>query len=177
MDEFWFKVTFIYRNHDAGSVYLVGDFCGWKTDAHKMEWSSEGYQITLPLAEGFYHYKFYVDGNWVVDEHNPHRAGGYGNSIMFVHMDPGVYGIKPQHPPHRDYHRPLADGSQFQVLCPKIPSKIALYGILERLVFVYLPPSYHSDLNRHYPLSMQMTARTFSLLLSTWEHLQEEDGI
>lgn len=86
-DEFWFDVTFIYRSHDAASVFLAGDFCGWKTDVHKMAKCEEGFTITLPLSEGFYHYKFYVDGNWVRDEHNPHQGGLFGNSIMFVHMD------------------------------------------------------------------------------------------
>jgi len=169
MNDFWFYVTFIYRKHDAAErVYLVGDFTGWQTDVHKMEKCAEGYSITLPLAEGFYHYKFYVDGSWVHDEHNPHRVGEFGNSIMFVHMDPKVYGIRPQSPPHRDYHRPLADGSQFQVLCPKAEPEILGYGILERLIFVYLPPSYHSDPNRSFPV---VYANDGQNIFSTPEHM------
>ena len=167
MDQFWFNVTFIYRKHDAESVHLAGDFCGWKTDVHKMEKSEEGFSVTIPLSEGFYHYKFVVDGAWIKDEHNPHRDGHYGNSIMFVHMDPNVYGIKHQNPPHRDYFRPSSDGSQFQVLCPKVPSEIASYGILERLVFVYLPPSYYSNPGQRYPV---VYANDGQNIFSTPEH-------
>ncbi len=168
MDDFWFNVTFICRRHDAERVFLVGDFCGWKTGVHKMEKCEEGYSITLPLSEGFYHYKFRVDGTWECDEHNPHRGGLHGNSVMFVHMDPNVYGLREQHPPHRDYHRPGSDGSHFQVLQPKLPSELAAHGILERLVFVYLPPSYLSDCSRRYPV---VYAHDGQNLFSTPEHM------
>lgn len=166
-DEFWFNVTFIYHGRDAKSVYLAADFCGWKMDEHKMSPCDEGFSVTLPLSEGFYHYKFYVDGNWVSDDCNPHRSGSYGNSIMFVHMDPKVYGIRPQHPPHRDYHRPHSDGSHFQVLCPELPPDIASHGILARLVFVYLPPSYFSDPGRRFPV---VYAHDGQNVFSTPEH-------
>lgn len=82
----------------------------------------------------------------------PQRWGALGNSVMFVHMDPLVYGLRDQNPPHRDYHRPGSDGSQFRVLCPSLPQDIAASGILQRMVFVYLPPSYHHEPNRRYPV-------------------------
>ena len=179
-DDFWFDVTFIYRctshrpptitNEDApgqikdddakseseiekkGGVYLAGDFNGWSTTRHRMRPCPEGYTITLPLSEGFYHYKFYAFGEWLCDHHNPHRGGCHDNSIMFVHMDPGVYGLRPQHPPHRDYHRPGADGNQFQVFCPPVPPDISSLGVLQRLIFVYLPPSYSVDAARRFPV-------------------------
>lgn len=168
MDDFWFNVTFIYRRHDAERVFLVGDFCGWKTDVHRMEKCGEGYSLTLPLSEGFYHYKFYVDGTWMCDEHNPHRGGLHGNSVMFVHMDPNVYGLRAQWPPHRDYHRPDSDGSHFQVLQPSPTSEIAGHGVLERMVFVYLPPSYRSQPGRRYPV---VYAQDGQNLFSTPEHM------
>lgn len=174
-DEFWFNVTFIYRtsraaggctnadvdgegssNGDAssahGGVYLAGDFNGWSTSKHRMKPCSEGYSLTVPLSEGFYQYKFFVFGEWVHDQHNPHRGGCYDNSIMFVHMDPGVYGLRPQSPPHRDYRRQEADGREFQVLCPDVPSDILSLGVLQRLIFVYLPPSYFANEERRYPV-------------------------
>ena len=155
MDEFWFRVKFIYRDgsHAAKVVHLVGDFCGWKQlETLRMTCCEEGYTVTLPLQEGFYQYKFLVDGEWVQDANNPHRGGCFDNSLMFVHMDPGVYGLRPQHPPHRDYHRAGSDGSHFQVLSPLLPEELASRGILQRLVFVYLPPSYHSSSDRRYPV-------------------------
>ena len=169
-DEFWFNVTFIYRTHTPGAghvieegdksgdsstndgVYLSGDFNSWSRSKHRMEVCEEGYKITIPLSEGYYHYKFYVFGEWTSDHHNPHRGGCYDNSIMFVHMDPGVYSLRPQHSPHRDYHRPGADGGEFQVLCPEIPCDISSLGVLQRFVFVYLPPSYFTDKERKFPV-------------------------
>ena len=170
MDDFWFKVTFVYRDshHTAKVVHLVGDFCGWKQlDMLQMSCCAEGYSLTLPLQEGYYHYKFLVDDEWVRDVHNPHRAGAFDNSLMFVHMDPGVHGLRAQYPPHRDYHRPNSDGSHFQVLSPPIPTELASYGVLERLVFVYLPPSYHSSGECHYPV---VYAHDGQNLFSTPEH-------
>ena len=221
-DEFWFKVTFIYRTAsrqedearekdsdaaieekvndsdtanpekekdsytsevvvEAGErhgdlegdssskgVYLAGDFNGWSTTKHRMQPCPEGYSVTIPLSEGFYHYKFHAFGEWVRDHHNPHRGGCYDNSIMFVHMDPGVYGLRAQHPPHRDYHRPRADGRQFQVLCPEVPEDISSLGVLQRLVFVYLPPSYFSDESKRYSV---VYAHDGQNVFSTPEHM------
>ena len=154
MDEYWFNVTFIYRRHDAKNVYLAGDFCGWRTDQHVMRPCREGsgFSVTLALCEGFYEYKFYVDGEWILDEHNPHRSVNYSNSIMFVHMDPSVYGLREQHPPHRDFNRSGAHRKQFQVLSPAIPSDIASCGVMQRLIFVYLPPSYFADPQQRFPV-------------------------
>ena len=152
MDEYWFDVTFVYGRHDAKSVFLTGDFCGWKTDEHAMRPCQKGFSLTLKLCEGFYEYKFYVDGRWLVDEHNPHRSVNHDNSIMFVHMDPSVYGPRGQHPPHRDFNRAGADGGQFQVRSPQIPSEISSMGVMQRLIFVYLPPSYTTDSQREFPV-------------------------
>ena len=157
-DEFWFRVTFIFRcsgssgDSSRTDVYLVGDFNGWNQLSHRMAPCSQGYSLTLLLSEGFYHYKFIVRGEWLRDPDNPHVGGEFGNSIMFVHMDPKVYGLRIQYPPHRDYHRPCSDGGHFCVHCPEIPKDIASFGILRRLIFVYLPPSYGSNLNRKYPV-------------------------
>lgn len=151
-DDFWFNVTFIYRNHGARHVFLSGDFNGWNTASDEMQPCAEGLSLTLPLSEGFYHYKFVVDGQWTKDEHNPHTSCEYGNSIMFVHMDPKVYGFRTQSPPYRDYLRPGSDGSQFRVLYPQVSPEAASFGILQRQVYVYLPPSYQSDQTRRYPV-------------------------
>ena len=188
-DEFWFNVTFIYRtpsppataaNDDGESdgdtrdgrsvkgVYLAGDFNGWSTTRHCMKPCPEGYSLTIPLSEGFYHYKFHVFGEWVRDLHNPHRGGCYDNSIMFVHMDPGVYGLRAQYPPHRDYHRHSADGTQFQVLCPEVPHDISSLGVLQRLLFIYLPPAYFTDESRRFPV---VYAHDGQNIFSTPEHM------
>ena len=153
-DEFWFNVTFIYRTeqHSHQSVCLAGDFNGWSTTSHSMKPSSEGYSITLPLSEGFYYYKFLVDGQLVPDPDNPHRGGEYANSIMFVHMDPHVHGLRAQAPPHRDYHRSNWSGEYFHMHCPSIPADIAACGVLQRQIFVFLPPSYRTHPTQRYPV-------------------------
>ena len=152
MDEYWFNVKFIYRRREASSVFLAGDFCGWRNDVHAMTPCEEGFSVTVPLSEGFYEYKFLADGEWAVDDHNPHRSVNYGNSVMFVHMDPSVYGFREQHAPHRDFNRPGADGTQFRVHSPSVPTELASQGIVQRLIFVYLPPSYFSDPQRTFPV-------------------------
>ena len=117
-----------------------------------MQRSPEGFSVTLLLSEGFYQYKYVVDGRWVKDDHNPHTSYEHDNSVMFVHMDPKVYGPRPQSPPYREYQRLHSDGSQFQVLCPKVTPEVASFGIVQRQVYVYLPPSYRSDSSRRYPV-------------------------
>ena len=164
MNEFWFNVTFVYKtNNTPGGqsssdktegleVYLAGDFNNWDPRSHRMSPCAEGYSTTVLLSEGFYHYKFIVGGEWQRDFHNPHVGGTLGNSIIFVHMDPNVYGLREQYPPHRDYQRPGSDGGHFRVHCPALPRDIAAAGILQRFIFVYLPPSYFSDTGRRYPV-------------------------
>ena len=160
MDEDWFQVTFVYRGGCRGSsgteVYVVGDFCGWNVDEeYRMKSCDEGFKVVVPLQEGFYKYKFLVNGEWLADEHCPHKDNSaFQNSIIFVHMDPNVYGIRPQDPPFREYHRANSGGEHFQVFCPPIPDSILSWGILERQVYVYLPPSYftNADSQQRYPV-------------------------
>jgi predicted alpha/beta superfamily hydrolase len=174
MNEFWFKVTFVYRcetpmgGGEEEEVYLVGDFNQWNQGSHRMNPCPEGYTTTLSLSEGFYHYKFLAGGKWLRDFANPHVGGPFENSIMFVHMDPKVYGLRDQNPPHREYHRPDSDGGHFHVLCPPIPQDIGNWGVLQRQIFVYLPPSYNSDPNRRYPV---VYANDGQNLFSTPEHM------
>ena len=172
MNEFWFKVTFVYRCEapptESEEVHLVGDFNQWDQQSHKMSPCPEGYSTTLLLSEGFYNYKFLVGDKWLRDFSNPHVGGMFENSIMFVHMDPKVHGLRDQNPPHREYHRPHSDGGHFRVHCPTIPQDIANWGVLQRLIFVYLPPSYNSDPNRRYPV---VYANDGQNLFSTPEHM------
>jgi enterochelin esterase-like enzyme len=153
-DDFWFNVTFVYRL-PANDVHLVGDFNGWKvSDSFKMSLNTEEniYQLTLPLSEGFYHYKFLVDGEYKRDVNNPHIGGELGNSIMFVHMDPNVYQLRHQYLPHRTYQRGNWDGRDICTLLPSIPPDLACFGILQRQIFVYLPPSYYDTPHKSYPV-------------------------
>ncbi len=104
---------------------------------------------------------------WITDPSCPYVGGVHNNSIMFVHMDPKVYGLRNQNPPHRDYHRPGSDGSEFQTFCPPLPPDIEAQGTLQRLIFVYLPPSYYRDETRRYPV---LYANDGEALFSTPSH-------
>ena len=92
-DDFWFNVTFICRHQQLSEdvihrVYLVGDFNGWRlSEGYSMRQCEEGYSVQVLLSEGFYHYKYLVDREYVRDEANPYVSGAIGNSVMFVHMD------------------------------------------------------------------------------------------
>ncbi len=153
-DEFWFPVTFIYNVTTIEPVYLVGDFNGWTDNdkEYKMESQEEAGPLTLTiqLREGYYHYKFSVNGGFIRDYNNPHVGGLHNNSIMFVNTDPKVYGLHNQEPPIRE-HTPMG-GAQFITLNPIPPSHLLALGVLQRLIFIYLPPSYHSTDTIHYPV-------------------------
>lgn len=154
MDEDWYQVTFIFLHNDAITVHLVGDFCGWNTESLPMKKEGNEFRLTLPLMEGYYKYKFFVNGKeWHADTRNPHTDNEYGNSIMFVHMDAGICVPRACAVPHRDYYRPYSDGSQFQVIEPEVATDIGAFGILKRPIFVYLPPSYSmGETDRKYPV-------------------------
>ncbi len=65
------RVQFEYRNDEASSVFLVGDFNAWNRNKHEMERSKSGtYRKTLMLPHRTYQYKFLVDGKWKNDPLN-----------------------------------------------------------------------------------------------------------
>jgi len=82
------KATFRFRHRTAGPVFLVGDFCHWRTDhlpmrrAGEMEW-----MLMIRLPPGTYAFRYYADGAWFTDYaafgvgRNPY--GGF-NSILRV---------------------------------------------------------------------------------------------
>jgi 1,4-alpha-glucan branching enzyme len=65
------RVQFEYRNDEASSVFIVGDFNAWNRKKHEMVRSNGGtYLKTLMLPHGSYQYKFLVDGKWKNDPLN-----------------------------------------------------------------------------------------------------------
>lgn len=153
-DEFWFPVQFICQLHEKKEVFLHGDFNGWKsTEKYRMQFKDGCYRLVLLLSEGYYHYKFFVDGIYERDEANPHVSGPFGNSIMFVHMDPNVYGMRNNMGMlERSYCRPDWCGRELISEWFPLPSYIASFGILQRPLFVYLPHSYYSTPSKRYPV-------------------------
>ncbi len=147
-EDFWFNEMFVCRMHTQGKVYLVGDFNGWKDgkEEYKLLPCKGGHCISVQLREGFYNYKFSVNGQFVRDTHNPHVSNEFDNSVKFVNMDPKVYGMRRPQPPRNQA------GARFIILNPDPPPELKVHGILKRPIFVYLPPSYHSSTDKRYPV-------------------------
>jgi cyclomaltodextrinase / maltogenic alpha-amylase / neopullulanase len=74
-------------------INLFGSFNGWNRDSHPMKDEDQDgiYEISVALEPGLYEYKFYVDGEEIIDSSNskavPNNFGGW-NSIL---------NVKPQH--------------------------------------------------------------------------------
>jgi len=60
-------------DHEAQSVYLVGDFNDWSIESLPMERRPDGWWfVQVPLTHGHHQYLFLVDGEPAVD---PHATG------------------------------------------------------------------------------------------------------
>lgn len=72
---------------DAKDVVLTGDFNNWSESRTKLKKTETGWEITLELSAGKHHYKFIVDGNWILDPINSvkeYDAFGNINSVRIV---------------------------------------------------------------------------------------------
>ncbi|MET2983966.1 hypothetical protein [Aureibaculum conchae] len=67
-----------YEN--ASSVVLTGSFNNWKNKELPMKKVNEKWQYTVTLKGGKHHYKYIVDGKWLIDPSNPVKERDeYGN--------------------------------------------------------------------------------------------------
>lgn len=89
-------VLITYKNRYAGSVFLAGDFSGWKLDA--MDRSRYGvwyYLIDGARLEKDSRYKLFVDGIWTEDPMNPVKMddgrGSYVSIAGSIPEDSGKY--------------------------------------------------------------------------------------
>ncbi|XP_065852494.1 sucrose nonfermenting 4-like protein [Euphorbia lathyris] len=62
------------------SVFLSGSFTGWSEHIpmSPVEGCPTVFQVIWSLAPGYHQYKFFVDGEWRHDEHQPSVSGSYG---------------------------------------------------------------------------------------------------
>lgn len=66
---------FIYKNYQAKSVYLSGDFNQWNAYADQFVYIGDGtWEIKKKLAPGKYYYNFIVDDKWIKDPLNTNVA-------------------------------------------------------------------------------------------------------
>ncbi len=82
------SVTITLKGYeDAKKVILAGTFNDWDKHEILMDKTEHGWEKQLELISGKYHYKFIVDGHWIVDpdaeEHEYDRKGNK-NSVLYV---------------------------------------------------------------------------------------------
>jgi len=81
-------VTFELKGYEnASSIFLVGSFNEWNSKNLLMKKVDDKWQYTLTLEGGKYHYKYVIDGKWIVDPDNPikeHDEYGNINSVKMV---------------------------------------------------------------------------------------------
>jgi len=81
------EVDFTVNAPDAREIYLVGDFNHWKiNEESRLARLDDGKWVKkMGLEPGKYRYKFVVDGEWTIDNHNTDReqnAFGTFDSII-----------------------------------------------------------------------------------------------
>jgi len=81
------EFCFVYKpSGKVQKVALAGSFNQWKPQTMTKQKNGE-YTLTIPLAAGYYEYKFLVDGNWMEDKDNgAYTFNPYGtlNSVLKV---------------------------------------------------------------------------------------------
>tara|TARA_R110002050_G_scaffold24083_3_gene64358 strand:- start:148793 stop:149761 length:969 start_codon:yes stop_codon:yes gene_type:complete len=71
----------------AKEVILSGSFNGWNEHEYKMRKMDYGWKYVIPLSGGKHHYKFIVDGQWIIDPNNTVKEyddSGNINSVCMV---------------------------------------------------------------------------------------------
>jgi glycosidase len=80
--------TFEYKPEGSPkTVNLFGTFNGWDRSNLKMYEENGVYKISVPLEPGRYEYRFYIDGQEILDPANPEKApngAGSSNSVLFI---------------------------------------------------------------------------------------------
>lgn len=69
---------------DKHLVTLAGSFNDWNPLSTPMNKTEMGWQIKIDLPPGKHHYKFVIDGQWILDPLNEHqeKTDGYINSVL-----------------------------------------------------------------------------------------------
>jgi hypothetical protein len=72
----------------AQHVYVSGDFNRWVPNELAMKNIGGVWVLPYTLAAGNYQYKFIVDGQWITDPTNPHKARGGDEINSFISVRP-----------------------------------------------------------------------------------------
>jgi hypothetical protein len=80
-------VTFWLNGYpNAKEVILSGSFNGWNEHKLKMQKKDSLWEKTVNLTGGKHHYRFIVDGHWIVDPENSVKEYDYDGNINSVKM-------------------------------------------------------------------------------------------
>ncbi|KAF3454504.1 hypothetical protein FNV43_RR04952 [Rhamnella rubrinervis] len=82
-------------------VLLSGSFTRWleHIPMSPMEGCPTVFQVLWNLSPGYHKYKFFVDGEWRHDEHQPFESGNYGVvNTIFLTREPGIANFTPETP-------------------------------------------------------------------------------
>jgi len=85
------RVNFSFTSEKAKSVYLTGSFNQWNKKALPLKKNGNTFSIDLYLPDGYYYYKFMIDGSWISDPNNDWKINDGGdnfNSIIKVGNPP-----------------------------------------------------------------------------------------
>jgi len=85
------KVNFSFFRPQAGQVYVVGDFNGWREQAMPMARTADGHwRLRVVLPEGRFRFRYRADEEWFTDYAAfGLEPGPFGdNSIVQVHGRP-----------------------------------------------------------------------------------------
>lgn len=76
----------LYGFKDAKTVILSGDFNDWSETEYRMTKTKKGWTFTTRLVGGKYHYKFIVDGKWIIDPDNTVKEYDWKGNVNSVKM-------------------------------------------------------------------------------------------
>ena len=136
---------FLRTTQEYTCAVVMGDFTSWDKHPVPLSPCEDGYEATVMLVKGVYEYKFRADGKWLSDSDNPYKSSQYGNSLLFVSIDPDSWKCDHWKMPTVEYIRPNCDFWYFVQIETEINADLGKAGMRKRPLYVFLPPGYKSS--------------------------------
>lgn len=67
------QVELVYSHPGAREVSVAGTFSDWQPRAMAPSAEGQCWRLTVDAAPGDHEFKFVVDGDWRIDQDQPHR--------------------------------------------------------------------------------------------------------
>ncbi|KAI6655975.1 1 carbohydrate esterase [Oopsacas minuta] len=141
----WVKCKFsLVTDKKYSNVILMGDFTSWDSYPITLQACEKGYETTVMLLKGVYEYKFRADGKWTSDPQNPYKTANYGNSLLYVGINPLDWKCNHWRMPNLEYIRPNCNFWYFIEVPTGLTVEVGKAGLRKRPLYVFLPPGYES---------------------------------